>query len=115
MTDSSSRPWRPLTPEEVASVPGQLGVYEIADAAGEIYRIAYAGGHEVFGLRSALQAELADASATASTQFRVEYTHGYMTRWQEMLMVHQAHHGELPAGNAGNTVPIGRLSPGGVR
>ena len=114
MTDSSSRPWRPLTHDHVAALPGQLGVYEIADAAGVVQRIGYAGGHEAFELRSALAREVDDTGDTAA-QFRVEFTHGYLTRWQELLMIHQAQHGSLPPGNAGITVPIGRLNPGGVR
>jgi len=113
VTDSSLRPWRPLTPDEVAQMPGQLGVYELADDTGQVLRIAYVGGHEDFGLRSALTREL--SAAIGATQFRVEFTHGYMTRWQELLMLHRAHHGSLPPGNAGITTPIGRLSPGEVR
>ena len=31
-----TKPWTPLTPEAVARQPGQLGVYEIADASDEL-------------------------------------------------------------------------------
>jgi hypothetical protein len=58
-------------------------------------------------MRSALTAELAAGNAT---RFRHEFTHGYLTRWQELLMVHQSDHGSLPAGNADRIGRIGRLS-----
>lgn len=107
------KPWRPLTADEVATVPGQLGVYEIGrdDGSGSVVvvRIGKAGGREPFGLRSALDAE---REAGAGTHFRIELTHGYLTRWEELLMLHQARHGHLPAGNADRLTPVGRLRPG---
>ena len=48
------KPWIPLTPEHVAKLPGHLGVYELADAAGEIVYIGVAGGRSLFGLKGAL-------------------------------------------------------------
>ena len=44
-------------------------------------------------------------------QFRVEVNQQYRTRWFELLMVHKADHGSLPADNAKNPPPLGRLSP----
>ena len=38
------KPWIPLTPEHIAQLPGHLGVYQLADAAGEIVYIGMAGG-----------------------------------------------------------------------
>ena len=104
------KPWRPLKPEEAARLPGQLGVYQIADAKGAIVYIGQAGARSTFGLRSELQRE---ASHRASGhQFRVEVNQQYRTRWLELLMVHQADHGSLPADNAKNPPPaLGRLSP----
>jgi hypothetical protein len=58
-------------------------------------------------MRSALRAELADGSS-----FRFEFTHGYLTRWQELLMLHQAAYGALPPGNAADAGRIGRLHAG---
>ena len=64
------KPWRPLTAEVVDRLPGQLGVYQIADAKGTIVYIGQAGARTAFGLRSELQRE---ASQRASGhQFRVE-------------------------------------------
>ena len=38
-----------------------------------------------------------------------ELTHGYLTRWEELLMVHHAANGQLPPGNADRLAPVGRL------
>ena len=104
------KPWRPLTTEVVDRLPGNLGVYQIADAKGAVVYIGQAGARSAFGLRSELQRE---ASHRASGhQFRVEVNQQYRTRWLELLMVHQADHGSLPPDNAKNPPPaLGRLSP----
>ncbi len=103
-----SKPWVKLTESVISALPAQLGVYEIADASGVTVKYGYAGGKEPFGMRTALTRELEAGGA----QFRHEFTHGYLTRWQELLMVHQADHGHLPAGNADQIGKLGRLSPG---
>jgi hypothetical protein len=103
------KPWRPLTADEIARLPGQLGVYQVADATGAILYIGQAGARAPFGLRSELQRELAKRGP--SNQFRVEVNQQYRTRWFELLMVHQADHGILPPDNAKNPLPLGRLSP----
>lgn len=103
------KPWRPLTAEEIARLPGQLGVYQIAGTTGAILFIGQAGARATFGLRSEMQRELAERGA--GHQFRVEVNMQYRTRWFELLMVHKADHGELPPDNAKNPPPLGRLSP----
>ena len=104
------KPWKPLTAEEAGRLPGQLGVYQIADAESRILFIGEAGARSPFGLRSELQRELAERGA--GCQFRVEVNQQYRTRWFELLMVHQADHGSLPTDNAKNPPPaLGRLSP----
>ena len=105
------KPWQALTPETIAALAAELGVYQLADAAGRVVRIGYAGGRTLFGLRSALQAEL--AAGGPATQFRTEVTAGYMSRYEELLMVHVADFGSLPEGNAADGARrLGRLSPG---
>jgi hypothetical protein len=102
--------WQPLTAETAARLPGQLGVYQVADASGAILFIGHAGARSPFGLRSELQREFAERGA--GCQFRVEVNQQYRTRWLELLMVHQADHGSLPVDNAKNPPPnLGRLSP----
>jgi hypothetical protein len=104
------KPWKPLTPEEATRLPGQLGVYQIADAAGTVLYIGHAGARSPFGLRSELQREFAERGA--GCQFRVEVNQQYRSRWFELLMLHKADHGALPADNARNPPPnLGRLSP----
>jgi hypothetical protein len=102
--------WRPLSAEEAARLPGQLGVYQVADAGGTILYIGQAGARSPFGLRSELQRELKERGP--GHQFRVEVNQQYRTRWLELLMVHKADHGSLPTDNAKDPPPaLGRLSP----
>jgi len=104
------KPWRDLTAENVAALAGELGVYQLADAEGRVLRIGYAGGRTLFGLRSELAAALAAGEAA---RFRIEVNAQYMSRYDELLMVHVADHGALPPGNATDAQRrLGRLSPG---
>ena len=104
------KPWKPLTAEEAGRLPGQLGVYQIADAAGAILYIGQAGGRSPFGLRSELKRQAAERGA--GLQFRVEVNMQYRSRWLELLMVHKADHGSLPPDNEKNPpINLGRLSP----
>ena len=38
------KPWIELTAETVQALPGQLGVYQLADAAGGVVYIGFGGG-----------------------------------------------------------------------
>ena len=42
------KPWKPLTAEEAQRLPGQLGVYQIADATGVVLYIGEAGARSGF-------------------------------------------------------------------
>ncbi|MDH3644301.1 MAG: hypothetical protein OES38_19505 [Gammaproteobacteria bacterium] len=102
------KPWLGL--DTAPQLPGQLGVYQLGDAGGEVLFIGYAGGRSLFGLRG----EVADAGeqTPGATCYRVEITTAYLTRYQELLMLHRADHGELPAHS--DPMPgLGRLSPVG--
>ena len=101
--------WRELAAGPVAALGAQLGVYQLADSQGEVTFIGYAGGRSRFGLRGELGAHLGRVGATG---FRVEATSAYLSRYRELLMVHLADHGSLPAGNDEDPARIGRLSPG---
>lgn len=101
-----------LTSDVIDALPAQLGVYEIVDHAGAIVKIGFAGGKEPFGMRTALTRELDDpGDAQQPLRFRHEFTHGYLTRSQELLMIYQAEHDSLPPGNADHVGTLGRLSP----
>ena len=43
------KPWRPLSVEEATRLPGQLGVYQVADAKGTVLFIGHAGARAPFG------------------------------------------------------------------
>ena len=101
--------WLPIDAGSLAAVPGALGVFEFADAAGEVIFIGRADARSLFGLRSEI-AQRASAIADARS-LRLEITSAYHTRYLELLMVHRADHGVLPKFNA--PMPsLGRLSPG---
>ena len=93
-----TKPWLDLDEAAVAALPGQLGVYEIVDAKGGTLELGFAGGRSRFGLRSTI-AEAA-AKHEAAARFRYEVTMQYWSRFEELLAVYLADHGELPPGNA---------------
>lgn len=105
------KPWRFLTPEEVELLPGQLGVFQLADDDGDIRFIGYAGGHSQFGLRSELERWIKEPMPDVS-RFRYEVTMQYLTRHEELLMVFIADHGRLPAENRESMRELGRLHLG---
>jgi hypothetical protein len=105
------KPWIELTAEAVRALPGQLGVYQLADAGGRVVYIGFAGGRALFGLRSELEHALKERPGGA-TRFRCEVNQQYTTRHAELLMLHVADHGSLPVENAADPpVRLGRLSP----
>jgi len=105
------KPWIELTAEAVAGLPGQLGVYQLADAAGRVVYIGFAGGRSLFGLRGDLERALKDRTGGAA-RFRYEVNQQYTSRHRELLMLHVADHGSLPVANAADPpVRLGRLSP----
>jgi len=109
MSVRSTKPWRSIDARTLAALPGQLGVFEFADASGHVIYIGRADARSLFGLRSEV-ARHAEAVGEARS-FRVEVTTAYHTRHLELLMVHQADHGSLPKYN--EPMPtLGRLSPG---
>jgi hypothetical protein len=111
MTIRLEKPWIDLTPETVKALPGQLGVYQLADAAGRVVYIGYAGGRSLFGLRSELERALKERPGGA-THFRCEVNQQYTSRHLELLMLHVADYGSLPVMNAADPpVRLGRLSP----
>ena len=102
------KPWIDLNAENAAKLPGQLGVFQVADATGSIQHIGFAGARELFGLRSALQREY--ASHPSGHRFRVEVNNQYQTRWRELLMLHVLDHGALPTENeTDRPASLGRL------
>jgi hypothetical protein len=105
------KPWVQLTAENVKKLSGQLGVFQLANAKGDVVFIGFAGGRSLFGVRSEVEKAMADPSLSA-TQFRVEINQQYTTRYQELLMLHVHDHGSVPTGNVGKPLPtLGRLSP----
>jgi hypothetical protein len=102
------KPWRALEEREVSQLPAQLGVYQIAEPDGEIVRIGYAGGKSLFGLRGEI-ASCAAARVGRPGLFRCEVTMQYMSRYQELLMVHVAEHGRLPRENTERADRLGRI------
>jgi hypothetical protein len=100
------RPWIQLDDDAVRRIPAMLGVYELGDADGRVRLIGYAGGRSLFGLRSEI-----GAHRGSFERFRYEITSAYLSRWQELLMVHQADHGTLPPDQPDPGRRLGRLSP----
>ena len=108
-----NKDWRPLTPAEADKVAGNLGVYQLANDAGEVLYIGAATGKSLFGLRGEIQAKAAEPPPGA-TQFRLEVNTSYRTRHRELLMVHQFDNdGALPPLQpAEDGRGLGKISPG---
>jgi hypothetical protein len=104
-----AKAWQMLSDTAIEKLPGQLGVFELADDAERVIYIGYAGGRSLFGLRS--EVARSRARAPEARWFRAEVTMQYLTRHQELLMLHVADHGALPEGNRGEEIRLGRLSP----
>ena len=102
------KPWIAMTTEALARLPGQLGVYQIADAQGTILKIGFAGGKSLFGLRSSIQQE-ANVLGNRAVTFRYEVNMQYQTRYKELLMLHEAEYGDIPELNRDNRPRLGRL------
>ena len=94
---SIRRNWVPLEAATVNAVPAQVGVYEISGADGKVLIVGYAGGRSLFGLRGELQRELAARGAGYS--FRWEATSTYLSRRDELLMLHLGQSGSFPPDN----------------
>ncbi len=92
------KPWIPLTEEHVAQLAGHLGVYQLADAKGDIVYIGVAGGRALHGLKGELTHAMQSPPAGAR-QFRYEVNMAYRTRYVELLQAYRHDHGRLPAGN----------------
>ncbi|HEY3685317.1 MAG TPA: hypothetical protein VGL93_19965 [Streptosporangiaceae bacterium] len=83
MSVRMTKPWTDLTDENVARLPGQTGVYEIAGASDEVVATGYAGGRSRFGLRSELADRLTELGA--GHRFRYEVTVQYLSRYSELV------------------------------
>jgi len=103
-----TKPWLSKA-DGLARLHGNLGVFQLGDAGGEIILIGFAGGLSKFGLLGEVRA--AFTAHPAATQVRYEVTTAYHTRYRELLMLHQADHGALPALNANASITLGQLSP----
>ena len=78
------KPWRDLNAENLARVTGHLGVYQLANDAGDILYIGVAGGRTRYGLKGEISKAL-DAPPPGVTKFRFEVNMSYRTRHAELL------------------------------
>jgi hypothetical protein len=101
------KPWRPCRGLE--ALLGHMGVFELADADGVVIFVGFAGGRSRFGLRGEIMAAV--ERFVDCTGYRYEVTTAYLTRYQELLMAHNADLGRLPRHNPAYP-RLGRLSPG---
>lgn len=101
-----TKPWQSIAEIEGA-LKGQMGVFELADKDGQVLYIGFAGGKSLFGLKGAVTE--ATHLSPDITQFRVEVTTAYQTRYRELLMVYIVDHGHYPTLN--EPINLGQLSP----
>jgi hypothetical protein len=102
-----SKQWLPLDQQSVDQLKGELGVFQLGNAAEEVIYVGFAGSRSQFGLRGEIGKHL-----NSATLFRIEVTSAYRTRFQELLMLHHADFGCYPSLNSDlDTANLGRLSP----
>jgi hypothetical protein len=87
-------PWRPLTDAELAAVPTVAGVFMLADARGDILRIAGAAD-----VARGIRAAIAEPSCSAAERFRYEPAPLFTQRESELLARFAQQEGRLPPGN----------------
>ena len=111
-----TKPWIELAAVSDDAIPAQLGVFQLADAELDVVYIGYAGGRQLFGMRTAVAGALdrLAAAGVEAAQLRYELTHAYLSRWEELLMVHHHDHGQLPIANPASDHPGGTLTPSGT-
>ena len=103
-----SKPWM-TTEAALAQLRGNLGVFELADADGNVQFIGYAGGDSLYGLKGCVTAALQTVGGVSLVRFEV--TTAYFTRYRELLMAYHADFAALPPGNPPLTFKLGKLSP----
>lgn len=107
MSISMTKPWIPLTRENVARVPASVGVFQVADESGAI-AIDFAGGRSLFGLRGELEVWL---DRQPGLSFRYERTNSYLSRYRELVQIFTNEFGVLPRNLVGADAPTGRIRP----
>ena len=107
-----TKPWLDLSVETVRRLSGQLGVYELGSADGEILYIGVAGGRSLHGLRGELL-RWAEAPPEGVARFRYEVNTAYRTRHHELVGAFRHDNGRLPRLNTDiDPKRVSNLSPG---
>ena len=105
------KPWVPVE-DALTRLRGNLGVFELADADGQVVYIGFAGGKSIYGLKG--EVNQASEKMPEAQFVRHEVNTAYQSRFRELLMVHVADHGDLPRYNVEFDMRpnrLGRLSP----
>jgi hypothetical protein len=105
--------WTQATAEALKELPVTTGVYEIRNDEGQVLDIAYAGTHEIFGLRSGIAKAISEIDQDG-LWVRFEQHVQYQTRYVELVLNHRAQNdGADPKRVAARPIKIlGRLSLG---
>jgi hypothetical protein len=99
-----NKAWTNLHSAPLAQIPATMGVYELADEAGDILYIGRAGGREPFGIRGRITHHFSAAEQNAiigkrARAFRYEVNTMYLSRFTELLTLYREEHGRLPPAN----------------
>ncbi len=87
-------PWRPLTGDELGTVPRLPGVFLLADDTGRVLRITGTAD-----LSCGLAAATGDPALASATRFRIEPAPLFTQRESELLARYVQQEGHLPPGN----------------
>jgi len=80
----------PVWGPEAHRLSGSNGIYEIADEAGRLLYVGYAGSRARYGLRGKLMEHFSDRELNPEIRdkarfFRYEVTSSYLSRWTEVI------------------------------
>ena len=105
-----TKPWTTIDAAALDAVPGQLGVYELADADHRVLFVGRADARSLFGLKGEIARDV--RAVPEARAFRYEVTSAYHTRHLELLMAHASGAGLPPVNVARGLPALGRLRPG---
>jgi hypothetical protein len=99
-----AKPWQTFDPASSHDISPVVGVYELADDAGETIYIGVAGGREPFGVRGRIERHFSPDEPNAvirerARRYRFEINLQYLTRYVELLTRYRDANGRLPTGN----------------
>lgn len=110
----NTKEWQSFDPAGIKKLSGAQGVYELADAQGDVIYIGFAGSKALFGLRGKIADHFGEQEpnpviGARVARFRYEVNSMYYSRWVELLSRYREDYEALPEGNQASPEAIPTL------